>query len=448
MKKTVAVFVALILLLLSGCNSLGDDISSSFSPIYNSNVETIIDQIESEIAEQLQHGEITVSRETEISVYDDEDDVPPPYSSDSGTNTVIIDGAIEPNDVEQVAEAEVNTMGEKPLYYTYLTDSQQHIYRVMLTAAEQMTVGLFSIGAVSNQQQRFTDVAVTYRAFTSDNPQYFWMPDAYIISADGSMLAFSYKEKGADYTFTPEQRQTAQQQLDSVVNGICNEANKLNSRFEKEVYFHNWLCENVTYQNNETSGVYTAYGALVNGLAVCEGYSRAMQLLCDRVGIPCTVIQGTSNGVGHMWNMIDPGDGWYHLDVTWDDDEKYKIIRHAYVNLTDAQINKDHQMYDAVINGKSYVSTDDFNINLYSCNLDSYNYFKRKNLVFTDDAYAAAALILSADGNGQKNIEVLYEGTGDKEQFLNSLNQLLFNSGSLIWITSYSFLGDSITLKW
>ncbi|MGN1320080.1 MAG: transglutaminase domain-containing protein, partial [Acutalibacteraceae bacterium] len=325
--------------------------------------------------------------------------------------------------------------------------SQQRIYRIMKTAAEQMTTGLFSLDAVSSKEDRITDIAIAFRALSSDNPQIFWLPSSYITSPDGSKLAFSYKN--LDYTFTAEKKLRAEQKVNDVVGRLTAQAQKLNSDFEKELFFHNWLCENVSYSNDGTDDVYTVYGALINGVAVCEGYARAMQLLCDRVGIPCTVIYGFLNGIGHMWNIIDPGDGWYHLDVTCNDDEEFGYVRYAYFNFSDELISLDHTLFDAVVSGKSYIGADCFNIYLYNCNSEAYNYFIKKNLVFNDDINAAAQLILNAVSKGQTSIELLYMSSNkDYKYVLGQLNQALYNGGSSVFVKSYSPLGNSIVLRW
>ena len=190
---------------------------------------------------------------------------------------------------------------------------------------------------------------------------------------------------------------------------------------------------------------YTAYGALVNGVAVCEGYSRAMQLLCDKAGIPCTVIYGKSEGIGHMWNIINPGDGWYHLDVTWDDDADFDLARHAYFNLTDAEIKTDHTIFEAVTPDKSYVGNDLFNIGLYQCTSTTYNYFVKKNLVFQNDmAYNAQRIAQEVSaGNTMPEFKYILSGKA-LETFLNELNPQLLNYG--LRISQYSKLGNAVLL--
>lgn len=110
------------------------------------------------------------------------------------------------------------------------------------------------------------------------------------------------------------------------------------SRYEKLKSIHDALARKVTYdydaisyydQHHTVTGSlmqsFTAYGALVNGKAVCEGYAEAFKLLCDKAGIPCIVVVGTgvvsaSESGSHMWNAVKMEDGnWYDVDVTWDD---------------------------------------------------------------------------------------------------------------------------------
>ncbi|WP_175475084.1 leucine-rich repeat domain-containing protein [Butyrivibrio sp. ob235] len=79
----------------------------------------------------------------------------------------------------------------------------------------------------------------------------------------------------------------------------------------------------------------TAYGALVQGKAVCVGYSRGYKCLLDAFGIDCAIVSGTSNGAGHEWNVVKIGDDWYEQDLTWADTEDLTgSVDHSYFNRT------------------------------------------------------------------------------------------------------------------
>jgi len=102
---------------------------------------------------------------------------------------------------------------------------------------------------------------------------------------------------------------------------------------EKVSDINRYLIDKVTYDPNygkrdasnkrlESPYSHDAYGALVNpNHAVCDGYSKAFLLLCQKEGIDCVVALGTSisDGGRHAWNYVKVDDKWYAIDVTWND---------------------------------------------------------------------------------------------------------------------------------
>ena len=93
-------------------------------------------------------------------------------------------------------------------------------------------------------------------------------------------------------------------------------------RYGKVSEMHNKIAEMAHYDMNARfSG--SAMGLFYDGGVVCEGYSKAFKLLCDREGIPCVLVFGNFNDkdmTGHMWNYVLMDDNvWYGIDVTWDD---------------------------------------------------------------------------------------------------------------------------------
>ena len=72
---------------------------------------------------------------------------------------------------------------------------------------------------------------------------------------------------------------------------------------------------------------------------VCEGYARAMMILCQAVGIPCVVVEGpgritpSSSPIIHMWNYVQLEGNWYAIDVTWNDPYSYSMPDTACTGL-------------------------------------------------------------------------------------------------------------------
>lgn len=85
--------------------------------------------------------------------------------------------------------------------------------------------------------------------------------------------------------------------------------------YDKILAAHEYLRSHVNYNDNDTYLVHTAYGALVNKQAVCEGYAKAYKLLLNAMGIECDVVINAD----HAWNVVCLDGEWYLVDVTNDD---------------------------------------------------------------------------------------------------------------------------------
>lgn len=124
---------------------------------------------------------------------------------------------------------------------------------------------------------------------------------------------------------------------------------------EKALIAHDYLVLNTKYdyENLLTDSIphisHTAYGSLVLGVAVCDGYSSAYNAMLSRMGLE--VINISSDSMSHAWNMVKLGSYWYHVDATFDDpifnatggwyNDNYDLegyVRHKYFLLSDAKI--------------------------------------------------------------------------------------------------------------
>ncbi|MBE5965175.1 MAG: hypothetical protein IKL73_09005 [Lachnospiraceae bacterium] len=119
---------------------------------------------------------------------------------------------------------------------------------------------------------------------------------------------------------------------------------------QKAETIHKYLIENVFYDYMALAHMaeyghidHTAFGALVNGAAVCDGYAEAYNLLMNMMNIPCKMVTGSTPGGLHAWNIVCIDGQWGHVDVTWDDSSKDNMtVSKDYFFITDTQISKDH----------------------------------------------------------------------------------------------------------
>ena len=87
--------------------------------------------------------------------------------------------------------------------------------------------------------------------------------------------------------------------------------------YEKARMVHDWLIRNVRFE--VADNCYTAYGALIEGKAVCQGYSYAYYEIMAHLGVPCNIMIGTTSQGLHAWNFVTINGHGYFVDVTWDD---------------------------------------------------------------------------------------------------------------------------------
>jgi hypothetical protein len=133
----------------------------------------------------------------------------------------------------------------------------------------------------------------------------------------------------------------------SIVNSITS-SNM--SDLQKELAIHEYVVKNTAYDyDNYINEVvpedsYTAYGTLILGRAVCQGYADTMKLLLNLAGIEAHVVVGYA-GEPHAWNMVKIDGEYFHVDATWDDPvpDAGNRVRYTYFNLSDDEISKDHE---------------------------------------------------------------------------------------------------------
>ena len=98
---------------------------------------------------------------------------------------------------------------------------------------------------------------------------------------------------------------------------------------EKITALHDWLCLHTDY--GLAPRAKTAYGALVNGSAVCTGYAEGLAFLAELAGLDAAVTY--SEAVDHAWILVTLDGARYFCDSTWDDGKNAKLglIRHQYM---------------------------------------------------------------------------------------------------------------------
>ena len=152
----------------------------------------------------------------------------------------------------------------------------------------------------------------------------------------GYSLDYGYVREGGDYhyevTVSPDyytdlsQEQAVSERVGEIVRGFGFDGST--TELEKLRAVHDYLCENVEYDDIHKHNEHyhlksTAYGALINGHAVCQGYAAAAYRLLRELGVSCRVVTGMAELDGekefHAWNIAAVDGKYYNMDITWDD---------------------------------------------------------------------------------------------------------------------------------
>lgn len=170
------------------------------------------------------------------------------------------------------------------------------------------------------------EVSSLVNGFLNSHPEYFYLDKvSYVGLSNGLVrrLLFTYKyDKDTITTMRAEYAKALQEAVDQVDPVLMDVS-------QMSVVIHDYLASICDYvyvasdadEDEMASMRYTAYGALVNGQAVCQGYALAYQDIMNALAPDGKVICITvgSKEIDHAWNMVEIDDSYYHVDVTWDD---------------------------------------------------------------------------------------------------------------------------------
>jgi hypothetical protein len=152
--------------------------------------------------------------------------------------------------------------------------------------------------------------------FSSVNPS----TGKYSVSFDEIDLTYSF-----EFYTTADQEKQFKAKADEVLSDL-DLANK--SEYEKVQAIYSYIIRNVEYDyknldNPDYSLKQSAYAALVNKTAVCQGYSSLFYYMALSAGLDSRIVVGKSvNAKGgieaHAWNVVKIGSSYYYVDSTWD----------------------------------------------------------------------------------------------------------------------------------
>lgn len=209
------------------------------------------------------------------------------------------------------------------------------------------------------------DVDRIFQCVLDDHPELFYVEGYTYTKYTRGNQTIAIEFTGT-YSQDAEMIYARKAEIEQVVLELLEPVKKEKDDYVKIKYVYDTLIERTDY-DLEAEDNQNIYSVFVNKASVCQGYAKAFQYLLNRLGVSCTLVQGTvaETGEGHAWNLVKSNGAYYYADPTWGDisyqkdgytgqedtegeevlgerEEKLPEISYDYLCITTAQLLKTH----------------------------------------------------------------------------------------------------------
>ena len=176
-------------------------------------------------------------------------------------------------------------------------------------------------------------------------------------------ISFTYDTKGhfslsIEHVYTKEEISEINYVIDNQIKTLAPDSIPTEDKIKN---IHDYIINNTKYDtlktkdiNDSTYKSNTAYGVLIQGYGICSGYSDAIAIFLDKLGIENYKISNET----HIWNLVHINGLWRHLDATWDDpvsefnENRNTYFLISYDELT--KLNDDTHSFDKQVYREAY----------------------------------------------------------------------------------------------
>lgn len=310
--------------------------------------------------------------------------------------------------------------------------------RVFADSAEEMWL---AYGLLAGEQEislkAFPDLQNPYiledifLKVCSQNP-YILGVRSYYYDYDGISLKISYSYSKREISV---KQQKIYEQGKEIIEEIIREGM---THEEKERQIYLWLEKNCCYAEGGwerakeqgfikagtdavTEDSLNAYGALIKGEAMCQGYAGAFQILGDMAGLEVRTVNGYLNGnIPHAWNLVKFGDSWYQTDCSSNGNTAGIPFYLYNSDLEYARLRGYYLLEDFLLDGEMEKLEEE--------NGDSSKEYYKANGFLADSMDEIEEVIERQ--TGMDFISFYYEGAEfDEERFIQTVRGVFFKNG-------------------
>lgn len=300
---------------------------------------------------------------------------------------------------------------DKVIYFNYeqLDEREKQIYDLMYEGILQGEA-IINVGSCDQ-----STADVVFRSILLDHPDLFWLTGAYVF--------YKTTEANKIKPITIIKRSSIERyknKLNKKIDEIIESTAMAEDMYQKILMIHDYIVDHSEYdvraKEKYSSNPFasTAYGCIVENIAICSGYSKGFQLLLNRIGVSCGYVSGVcKDGERHAWNYVQFCKDFYYVDVTFDDPlqgkTQYDNKSHKFFFITTEDILKSRE----ISKDNGYVP---------KCCLLKYNYFVQMGCFF--ERYNLEEIKKLIEFNHDNQIEFRF---ANREAYNEAL-QSLFNN--------------------
>ena len=137
--------------------------------------------------------------------------------------------------------------------------------------------------------------------------------------AEAGKITIKVKKK-----YTKEEIKKKKKKIDEIYNNLYDPSQNEYNNIKR---FHDYLLNHSSYDQEKSDFIKktsdqdspyhsdSAYGPLIEGKGICSGYTDAMVLYLEKMHLKNYRVTTDT----HIWNAVEIGNHWYHIDLTWDE---------------------------------------------------------------------------------------------------------------------------------
>ncbi len=205
----------------------------------------------------------------------------------------------------------------------------------LLNREEQVTLRFFTTQEEAQTKlNELYDRVLVHGADPAGGDYLRFMTDVYPVgNITGSSVNGSFSVTG---TFAMNYYTTAEEEafVDAEVEKLVAEWSAMNlNDYQTIRTIYDYIVETVEYDHDHLTDTsykhqFTAYAALHDKTAVCQGYASLFYRLALEMGIDARMISGQQ--INHAWNIAELDGIYYNFDATWDDTTKSNPYRYFF----------------------------------------------------------------------------------------------------------------------